>query len=168
MRERRQRRFRERYGPWAIVTAASSGIGRAIACRLAEAGLNLVIVARRSRRVLENLAVRLIAQQPSKSGAGRARQSPRRTGEMSGNASLMPDLRACLTRSLVGWARPTLTNRLAVNGGPCPPYDYYHRIGKCNELGVDRHKGLLPALLEFQRTQCPPVIFNLQFAPQSD
>lgn len=60
-RNRRQQRFLERYGPWAIVTGASSGIGRAIACRLAEAGLNLVVVAR-SRGVLEDLVASLSAE----------------------------------------------------------------------------------------------------------
>ncbi len=40
-------RFRERYGPWAIVTGASDGIGREIAWCLAESGLNVVLVARR-------------------------------------------------------------------------------------------------------------------------
>jgi short-subunit dehydrogenase len=46
----------KRYGSWAIVTGASSGIGREMALRLAEAGLNLVLVAR-SQNVLEQMAV---------------------------------------------------------------------------------------------------------------
>lgn len=36
-----------RYGPWAVVAGGSEGVGRAFATQLAEAGLNLVLVARK-------------------------------------------------------------------------------------------------------------------------
>ena len=60
---RRREQFFDRYGPWAVVTGASSGIGRAIALELAESGLNLFLVAR-SQDVLEELSSALTAQHP--------------------------------------------------------------------------------------------------------
>lgn len=60
-RGRQQERLRARYGPWVVVTGASSGIGRALALELAEAGLNLVLVAR-GRDTLERMATELAAR----------------------------------------------------------------------------------------------------------
>ncbi len=54
-------RFVEKYGPWAVVTGASSGIGEIFARRLAKAGMNVVLVARRERK-LKTLANTLEAQ----------------------------------------------------------------------------------------------------------
>ena len=44
-----------RYGPWAVITGASAGIGAEFARQIAEQGINVVLIARRRNR-LEELA----------------------------------------------------------------------------------------------------------------
>lgn len=50
--------FRERYGPWALVVGGSEGVGAEFADQLADAGLNVVLVAR-NREALESSAARV-------------------------------------------------------------------------------------------------------------
>ncbi len=52
--------FTQKYGPWALVTGASDGIGRAFAAELAQRGVHVVLVARRQVQ-LEQLASLLTA-----------------------------------------------------------------------------------------------------------
>lgn len=43
--------FTERYGPWAVITGATSGIGKEFAMQLAEKGINPVLVARSGEKL---------------------------------------------------------------------------------------------------------------------
>lgn len=44
---------RNKYGPWAVITGATAGIGRALTLQVAESGVNIVAVARRQPRLDE-------------------------------------------------------------------------------------------------------------------
>lgn len=46
-----QQTFKQKYGPWALVTGASSGIGAELARQLAAKGLNVAVAARRKERL---------------------------------------------------------------------------------------------------------------------
>ncbi len=48
--------FIEKYGSWALVTGASSGIGKALALEAAERGLNIILAARDRRKLEETSA----------------------------------------------------------------------------------------------------------------
>ncbi|MEL6844256.1 MAG: SDR family oxidoreductase [Bacteroidota bacterium] len=54
-------RLKNQYGPWAVITGASSGIGQELAHQLASSGLHLVLVARNETK-LQSLAKTYQAQ----------------------------------------------------------------------------------------------------------
>ncbi len=56
----RKRRIQKRYGPWAVVTGASDGMGKALAYEIAACGVNVALVARREV-VLTEIATDLTA-----------------------------------------------------------------------------------------------------------
>lgn len=46
-----QKTFHDKYGPWALVTGASSGLGKEIACQLGKLGLNVILQGRSETRL---------------------------------------------------------------------------------------------------------------------
>ena len=55
--------LRDKYGPWAVITGASEGVGAEFALQLADTGINTVLVARRERPLAD------LAQQVRARGA---------------------------------------------------------------------------------------------------
>lgn len=43
--------FKEKYGPWALITGASAGLGKEFAIQLAEMGMNVILTARRESKL---------------------------------------------------------------------------------------------------------------------
>jgi short-subunit dehydrogenase len=76
-------RFRQRYGPWALVAGASEGLGAEFAVQLAGLGLNVVLVARRE----EKLAA--LAQELTSRYAIQARALPHDLGQPQAAAMLI-------------------------------------------------------------------------------
>lgn len=62
--QERTETFRKQFGPWAVVTGASSGIGKAYAYSLAERGLNVVLVSR-TKSKLEAVKAEILAKHPN-------------------------------------------------------------------------------------------------------
>jgi uncharacterized protein len=51
--DKEKARLKTKYGEWAVITGASSGIGLELATQLASAGFNLVLIARHSEKLQE-------------------------------------------------------------------------------------------------------------------
>lgn len=49
--------FKEKYGDWALITGATSGIGAEMASQIAAKGLNIILVARREKELEEHAAL---------------------------------------------------------------------------------------------------------------
>ena len=69
-------RLKSKYGDWAVVTGATSGIGLELACQLADAGFNLIIVSRNLEKLknvqdeieaLSNVIIIIVSADVSKS-----------------------------------------------------------------------------------------------------
>ena len=94
--------FAERYGPWAIVTGASSGIGEALAVALGRRGVSSLLVARRAdelERVAADIRSRgasadvlaLDLSQPEAAATLQQRSADRDVGLVVCNAGINPE-----------------------------------------------------------------------------
>lgn len=110
-------RFAKRYGPWAVITGVSDGIGRNIAARLAEAGINTVLVDRHRERRADGVDV-LAAHGPVHTGLAA------RTG-MTLGIGWRPEQIGAATRDALGW-------RVTVRSG------WLSKVLEASSLGTPR------------------------------
>jgi short-subunit dehydrogenase len=125
--------LREQYGPWAVITGASEGTGAAFASRLADQGINLILVARREGP-LQELAEALRAKgvkcvtasadltSPEAAGAIVAAAGTREVGLLITNAGADTNGSAFLDAAIASWdslvaMNVTTTMRLAHHFG---------------------------------------------------
>ena len=103
--------LKAKYGPWALVTGASSGIGAEFARQLARRGLNVILTARRQDR-LEALGNELTA-----SGGIETRIVPIDLAERDGPERLCREVESLEVGLLVNNAGVTNTGDLIENDG---------------------------------------------------
>ncbi len=111
----------ERFGPWAIVTGASSGIGEAFARELSRCGFHLVLVARRGD-VVERLAVELRRAHgidcrplPLDLAAPTFMDSLRQTTDALDVGLVVSNAGTATATEFVGWSADALERDVAVN-----------------------------------------------------
>jgi uncharacterized protein len=87
---------KRRFGPWALVTGASSGIGKEFTRQIAASGINVVLVARR-----ETLLAELVSEGLNALGENRSRIVPGRMNRIM-NALVPASVKRRMTAKMLG------------------------------------------------------------------